>query len=558
MGARRPAVTDEARGHEIIGRGPLGLVLLGLVLLGFGLDEVGPDELRPDELRPHEPGLEKLGERPVITIQSGMLVALGFLTAGFIVLLTLPFYRRRAERLAIGALKATLPMTEAEIRADKDRLRAEYAIRIHQLETKVEEAGTQSARQRIELNRRDGVINQLESDLAGLRISLEEHENARRVLEQTITERLPKVEQRLAEARKLLVERDSEIERLTKAATTTAEALEEVRQINIQQKDELHRLNATLTARQARNRDGLADPRFDAEVALRSELEALRARSREQADTIARLQVAAGRDRDGAAFGVPKEDAAVVARQDGEIERLRASLAEAEIALRNVRASTATELSGQQAMQREIETLKSRNRDLDREVARLKSALVAYEKNAVATVGEAAAGESRTALQSKIGALEQSVQSQTVTIQSLRAEIAAANDRLARQAAYYREELRRLGAGTQPVSAEPRQRPVAVPMQQPAPRRQTLAERIAAPRAVDVEAASASPEDRARVSAYLKALAGGGNEAPATPSASGGANGAPPPAATPANGELQRRRSSLIERISGSTKTPAG
>ena len=68
-----------------------------------------------------------------------MLVALGLLTAGFVILLILPFYRRRAERLAIAEVKRQLPMTEAEIRADKDRLRAEYAIRIHQLESRVDD-----------------------------------------------------------------------------------------------------------------------------------------------------------------------------------------------------------------------------------------------------------------------------------------------------------------------------------------------------------------------------------------------------------------------------------
>ena len=112
-----------------------------------------------------------------------MLVALGFLTAGFLVLLVMPFYRRRAERLAIAELKRTLPMSEAEIRAVTDRLRAEYAIRIHQLESRVDDAGHQAARQRIELNRRDGMISGLETEIAALRSTVEEHENARRVLE---------------------------------------------------------------------------------------------------------------------------------------------------------------------------------------------------------------------------------------------------------------------------------------------------------------------------------------------------------------------------------------
>lgn len=502
----------------------------------------------------------------MITIQSAMLVALGFLTAGFFVLLGLPLYRRRAERLAVNALKASMPVSEGEIRADKDRLRAEYAIRIHQLETKVEEASSQSARQRIELNRRDGVINQLESNLSVLRISLEEHENARRVLEQTITERLPKVEQRLADARNLLVERDREIERLTKAATTTAEALEEVRQINMQQKDELHRLNATLTTRQARNRDGMADPRFDAEVALRAELEALRTRSREQSETIARLQLAASRDRDAAVaraggFGLPA-DAAAAARQDDEIERLRASLADAEIALKASRSSSEADAAGQKAIQREMDALKSRNQDLVAELAGVKAALQAYETSAKNADSLAKNGpgpvESTTALKSKIGSLEQSMQAQGVTIQSLRAELAAANERLARQASYFREELRRLGAGTQPASAEPRQRtgPPA-PQPKPAPRRQTLAERIGAPKPVDAQPV-APTEDRARVHAYLKALAGA-----AAPEPVGSTSVASEPVSEQAksassSGDSARRRTSLVERISSASKSTGG
>lgn len=495
----------------------------------------------------------------MITIQSAMLLALGFLTAGFIVLLAMPFYKRRAERLAVTAVKATLPMTEAEIRADKDRLRAEYAIRIHQLESKVEDADNQSARQRIELNRRDGVINQLESDLATLRISLEEHENARRVLERTITERLPQVEYRLDEARGLLTERDREIARLAGDATTTAEALEEVRQINMQQKDELHRLNATLTTRQSRNRDNLADPRFDTEVALRSELEALRSRAREQADTIARLQLAATRERDAArpgAFGPPKDE-----RHDVEIERLRSSLAEAEIALRASRSNSEAESVGHQAVQRELGSLKARNHELVGEIASLKAALAAFENAGKADATEK--GDNKTVLKARIGSLEQTVQANNLTIQSLRTDLAAANERLARQASYFRDELRRLGAGTQPASAEPRNRPVA-PQPQPSARRKSLAERIGAPRPVEVET-SGSADDRARVNAYLKALSGGGGSsaAPAAVASQGGSGPQPAPAAAVSAGAVSadsqtdggRRRSSLIDRISTAGKS---
>ncbi len=97
----------------------------------------------------------------MITIEMVMLAALGFLTAALLALFIAPLYRRRVARLTTQMLKRSMPLTEAEIRADKDRLRAEAAIRIHKLETKVEEAAEASARQMVELNRRDATISEL-------------------------------------------------------------------------------------------------------------------------------------------------------------------------------------------------------------------------------------------------------------------------------------------------------------------------------------------------------------------------------------------------------------
>ena len=59
-------------------------------------------------------------------------------------------------------------------------------------------------RQFIEVNRRDAAINALETTAQDLRAELDEHINARRVLEQTVSDRLPRVESRLAEAKRLL------------------------------------------------------------------------------------------------------------------------------------------------------------------------------------------------------------------------------------------------------------------------------------------------------------------------------------------------------------------
>ena len=129
----------------------------------------------------------------------------------------------------------------------------------------------------------------------GSRPRYEETQNARRVLEQTVADRLPRVEERLTEAKKLLFTRDREIGELTRTAERQSRALAEAAAINAQQQAEIERLRRRSPTRAARSQDGTSDPRFDGEVALRSEIEALRAKTREQAQLLVRMQSLAGR-----------------------------------------------------------------------------------------------------------------------------------------------------------------------------------------------------------------------------------------------------------------------
>ena len=68
-------------------------------------------------------------------------------------------------RLTTQRLKRSMPVSEAEIKADRDRLRAEQAIKVHKLETRLEQAKLDRARQLIEINRRDASISALETDI---------------------------------------------------------------------------------------------------------------------------------------------------------------------------------------------------------------------------------------------------------------------------------------------------------------------------------------------------------------------------------------------------------
>jgi hypothetical protein len=443
----------------------------------------------------------------VITIEMVMLAALGFLTAALLALFIAPLYRRRVARLTTEMLKRSMPLTEAEIRADKDRLRAEAAIRIHKLETKAEEAAEASARQMVELNRRDAVISELEGNVARQGTALEEHENARRVLEQTIMDRLPKVEHRLAEARKLLFQRDREIVSLTQSSEKQHRALEEVTQINTQQTDEVHRLKAALNTRASRNREGFGDTRYEGEVALRTEIEALRAKTRDQTALIARLQSLVAR-------AGPAAEATDAAGVNGSGDAMRPA---------KVVGKSRSAADGPpplQAMDRgseppdpqtqaEIRRLKSVNQDQAAELSRLKAALTTYE---AADSDDRVVKESKIAMKARLSALTALTEEQSGTIQALRAELAAGNEKLARQAAYFMEEMRRLGSGTMPASGPARRSATLAAEAAKRP----LAERINDPRVARLvrqegeEAAaadgSAGAGEPRRVSGFLKAL----------------------------------------------------
>ncbi len=500
------------------------------------------------------------GDVRVITIEMVMLATLGFLTAALLALFISPLYRRRVARLTTDAIKRSMPLTEAEIRADKDRLRAEFAIRIHKLETRVEEAAEASARQMVELNRRDATISELEGEVARQHTSLEEHENARRVLEQTIMDRLPKVEHRLAEARKLLFQRDREIVALTQSSEKQARALEDATQINAQQTDEVHRLKAALNTRAARNRDGFGDARYEGEVALRTEIESLRAKTREQTALIARLQSLVARagptaEAADATSGKGSDAMRPAKVRAGSQAAAGDSLTPPPLAV----ADKGSEAPDPQA-QNEIRRLKAVNQDQAAELSRIKAALATYE---AADQDDRGVKESKIALKARLSALQALSEEQNGTIQALRTELAAGNEKLARQAAYFMEEMRRLGSVPAPgpsrrgAEADPK-RPLAERINDPRVARfpkagaDIPASQPAAPVAPAAEANGEAAEPRR--GGFLKALEAASLPVEtrvehAAPELANG-EGAPP--------EVKRtRKARLLDRITGLDKNSA-
>jgi chromosome segregation ATPase len=152
-------------------------------------------------------------------IQSILLFALGFLSAGFLALMIAPAVWRRAVTLTRRRIEASVPLTMNEIQADKDRLRAEFAMQARRLEMTVKELRDRTTSQLVETNRN-------REDLKRLAAERDERSRAAGEMEvRTATirgdlarreEEVASLAARLDEAQKALHERQREIDRLGK------------------------------------------------------------------------------------------------------------------------------------------------------------------------------------------------------------------------------------------------------------------------------------------------------------------------------------------------------
>src|SRR5258708_13055482 len=80
-------------------------------------------------------------------IEPIMFFGLGFLAASLIGLIIVPFVHGRAVRLTVRRLEAATPLSMAEIQADKDQLRAEFAMSTRRLEMSVAQLKNKSTGQ---------------------------------------------------------------------------------------------------------------------------------------------------------------------------------------------------------------------------------------------------------------------------------------------------------------------------------------------------------------------------------------------------------------------------
>jgi chromosome segregation ATPase len=221
-----------------------------------------------------------------VVIESTLFFTLGFLCAGFLALMIAPAIWRRAVNLTRRRIEASVPLTLNEIQADKDKLRAEFAMSTRRLEMSIkgfkEKAAEQIAeigRSREELKRlaaerdeKHAAITALEAQGAELRAELRQRED-----------QLQQANARLDEAGKALEARALDLERLGglyEEATFAASG----RQIElVARESEIERLNDDL-ARVSKGRREFDRRLSDAENERRNAFDTLAAEKKRVTD----------------------------------------------------------------------------------------------------------------------------------------------------------------------------------------------------------------------------------------------------------------------------------
>jgi chromosome segregation ATPase len=150
-------------------------------------------------------------------IEPIMYFGIGFLLASLFGLVLIPLVHNRAVRLTMRRLEAATPLSLAEIQADKDQLRAEFAMSTRRLELSVEQMKAKTTSQLAELGKKTDAINRLKVELGektAAIFALEARDKALRdQLNATESEHSIKINS-LREAERMLADKEAELAKL--------------------------------------------------------------------------------------------------------------------------------------------------------------------------------------------------------------------------------------------------------------------------------------------------------------------------------------------------------
>ncbi len=143
-----------------------------------------------------------------------MVFALGFLIAGLIALAIAPAFWSRAIRLSRRRIEMQIPLSAREILAERDLLRAEFAVERRRLEQKFDNLNRTRASDLSELGRRAATIAARQADLAALGRQNAEQRAELSALQRALAESTAKfaaIETALYAATGLFERKDSEL-----------------------------------------------------------------------------------------------------------------------------------------------------------------------------------------------------------------------------------------------------------------------------------------------------------------------------------------------------------
>ena len=152
-------------------------------------------------------------------IESILFFLLGFLCAGFLALMIAPAVWRRAVILTRKRIEASVPLTMGEIQADKDRMRAEFAMSTRRLEMSVKAFKEKAASQVMEITRSREELKRLAEEYSVKNEALSELEARDGELRAELRrreEQLAKMSEMLSEAERQIESRARDLEKMSR------------------------------------------------------------------------------------------------------------------------------------------------------------------------------------------------------------------------------------------------------------------------------------------------------------------------------------------------------
>lgn len=304
-------------------------------------------------------------------IQSILFFVLGFLCAGFLALLVMPAFWRRALTLTRKRIEAATPLSLAEFQAEKDRMRAEFAMTARRLEMSAKSYRDKATGQLIEIERDRQEKKRLAAEISDRDAALARVADVSGGLSSDLLRReeeMTKLSDQLAEADRLLETRAAEIEKLGRMYDEAA-LVSSNRQIElITRQNEVDKLTGDLTAIRGRLKE---DERLlsDAGVDKRLAREALASERKKTGDLESRV---------GQLMSTLADREEKLERRERELSRLRermkatkASLAAAQAPAAEQASDAAKEVPMSMASTEDEQTVAKLREDRDRLEARL-------------------------------------------------------------------------------------------------------------------------------------------------------------------------------------------